>query len=254
MTDEEKKDATESAKSGTERTRLSEHFERDLLKSEHQAGETSKKKKTFWSRLLNDLRKPRFYVEIAALVIVGIYTYQAREANKLTRQLVHGTVAPLVVCNIYAQRVVPRELTVEVACPNKGQTTADNVGGSVRISTETFPEQKVLHRSSYEFGGAGFAIQRDDSKTWTYPLEGFSEVQEMPLIIKWQEIIVVDGTVSYSDGIGGTVSRPFCQVYANYTILFPDYNERFHDGSCQEILPRLRTALKHKQEDEQPKK
>ena len=76
----------------------------------------------------------------------------------------------------------------------------------------------------------------------------------MPLIIKWQEIIVVDGTVSYSDGIGGTVSRPFCQVYANYTILFPDYNEGFHDGSCQEILPRLRTALKHKQEDEQPKK
>src|SRR5713226_9572341 len=151
------------------------------------------------------------------ITMIGVFWYaeEAKQANKLQRTLLHGTVAPLVVCNVDAQRVVPRELTVEVVCPNKGQTVADDVHGTVSITTETFPEPTVLHQSTYRFGNTGVAIQRDESKTWTYPLEGFSEAQEMPLIIKWKEIIVVDGAVNYSDGIGGTVHRPFCQVYAN---------------------------------------
>ena len=212
LTEKNKKGAAETTESGSQRTRLSGHFELDLPETENATHKSTQKKKGFRERLKRDIRRPRFWLEILALLVVGAYTYQAREGNKLTRKLVHGTVAPLVICNIYAQRVVPRELTVEVVCPNKGQTVADDVRGTVTIITETFPDQKVLHRSSYQFGGTGIAIQRDDSKKWTYPLEGFSEAQEMPLIIKWQEIIVVDGVVNYSDGIGGTVHRPFCQV------------------------------------------
>ena len=75
----------------------------------------------------------------------------------------------------------------------------------------------------------------------------------MPLIIKWQEIIVVDGGVNYSDGISGTVHRTFCQVYANYSLLLPDMMEGFY-GQCEDTLPRLRTALTNKQKADQPKK
>ncbi len=202
---------------------------------------------------------------IAKWALAGAWIYAAiavfqwcatRQANALTRKLVQGTVAPLVICSVDAQRVVPRELTVEVVCPNSGLTIADDVNGTVTITSEKFPEGTVLAHHSYQFGGKGVVIQphEPEPKKWTYPLEGFSEAEEMPRIINWQEIIIADGSVNYSDRIGGTVTRPFCQVYANYTILFPDYHEGFHDGSCQEILPRLRTALKHKQEDEQQKK
>jgi hypothetical protein len=198
----------------------------------------------------------RFVLELAGFVVITFYTCQAYRGNQLTRTLVHGTVAPLIVCSVNAQRVVSRELTVEVVCPNTGQTIADDVTGIMNIIVESLPDGSVLSQNAYKFGGKGVIIRAHEptATKWTFPLAGFDEPTEMPRIIKWQEIIVADGSVNYADGLGGTVSRPFCQIYANYSILFPDYTEGFHDGSCDEMLPRLRTALKHKQDDEQKQK
>jgi hypothetical protein len=42
--------------------------------------------KTFFNQLGNDLKKPRFWIEIAALFVVGLYTRQAYVANTLTKK------------------------------------------------------------------------------------------------------------------------------------------------------------------------
>lgn len=98
LTEEDKSKPSESAESGSERTRLSGHFEVDLPESEDKAGDRGKKKKRFGNPLANDLQKPRFYLEIVALVVVSFYTafagYQSckmREANRLSHQLLETT-------------------------------------------------------------------------------------------------------------------------------------------------------------------
>jgi hypothetical protein len=85
LTDEDKKKAAETAESGAKRTRLSGHFELDFPKPEHHAAEASQKKNTFLARLGNDFQKPRFYLEIAALIGLFCYVHSASiqaNANK----------------------------------------------------------------------------------------------------------------------------------------------------------------------------
>jgi hypothetical protein len=92
LSDEEKKDAPKTAEGGTGKTHLTGHFELDFPKTDDGTSESEKQKKTLKSRFLNDLQKPRFYLEVAALLVVVAYTtfagYQSckmREANGLTR-------------------------------------------------------------------------------------------------------------------------------------------------------------------------
>ena len=96
-------------------------------------------------------------------------------------------------------------------------------------------------------------MQRGDPKIWTFPLEDFNEPSEMTLIHDWKEIVLIKGDVQYSDGIGGEMVRPFCWVYTNYGLLLPNSSEGAL-GGCDDTLPRLRTALKHKQEAKRQKK
>ena len=41
---------------------------------------------TFAERFKNDLQKPRFWLELLALLVVAFYTCQAKIANDLTRK------------------------------------------------------------------------------------------------------------------------------------------------------------------------
>src|SRR6266851_9274852 len=77
-------------------------------------------------------------------------------------------------CTRYAQRNVTSELTPVLNCADSGQAIADNVRCAFSIITESFPEQKVLHKRDYSYGGFGTFIQRGDPKIWTFPLEDFN--------------------------------------------------------------------------------
>jgi hypothetical protein len=86
LTEDDRKDSTKPVDSGPSRARLSGHIELDFLESESRAVETTKKKRTFRSRFVNDLGKPRFYLEILAILVVCGYTYQAYQGNWLARR------------------------------------------------------------------------------------------------------------------------------------------------------------------------
>jgi hypothetical protein len=253
LTDEDQNQPQKRTSEGSSPVRLSGNFTVDFKQPEAAETKREKKNRTFLERLEREIKRPRFWIEIAALIVGGLYTYQAREANKINRKLIHGTLTPLVTCSALPQREVPTELYVILTCANVGQNIAEDVQGTIRITTKAFPEEKTLASSEFPFGGGGTFIKVGDPKQWSFPLDKFAEAKEMPLIHTWKEIIVIDGEVRHSDGVGGTARRPFCQVYTNYELLKPDMREGIYEDNCEDTLLRLRTALKHKNEADQSK-
>ncbi len=202
MTAEDKSKAPESTEGGSPRSRLSGHFELDLPEAEHATKQSEKRPKTFGSRLTNDLKKPRFWLEIGALVIVGVYTYQARRANQFTQEIVRSTISASVFCAVSSgfshmgSSDAPMTGAFYVQCNNQGKVSAQRVSGKFTLTAKSFPDERILYSEFWPFGGNDTDILGNDAATWPFSTPKYSPETEPQLITAGKEIIIGDVAMS----------------------------------------------------------
>ena len=85
MTNEDKEDPANPARSGPPSGRWSGYLKCDLSKPEDTTQEREKSQESCFARLTSNLQKLRVWLEILTLLVVGFYACEARQANELTR-------------------------------------------------------------------------------------------------------------------------------------------------------------------------
>jgi hypothetical protein len=166
-----------------------------------------------------------FILEVIGLIILGVYTYQARRANQLTQEVVRSTVSPSVFCAVSASfghrggRDVPMTGGFFVTCNNQGKITAQKVSGVFTLIAKSFPDERILYSETWLFGGNDATIFGNDSVTWPFHTPNYSPETEPERITAGKEIIIGKVVLSFADETGETVTRRFCFVEMNWANL-----------------------------------
>jgi len=134
----------------------------------------------------------------------------AKEANDLTRAMVKGTQSAYFRIMPELQRHAendPRPVMVLISFTNRGIASASQISGKVRYTRRG--RNGNIEETSEQPIGASIVGNTDQFAR----VFATSAPNDMPTI-RWQ-IITVDGTVSYDNGIGERPTQPFC-----FTIVF----------------------------------
>ena len=211
MTEKEKKESAETTDSGAERTRLSGHFELDLPKTENATKQRQEQKKTFLTRLKNDVQKPRFWLEVAAIIVVGTYTFEAWRANQLTQTALRLSEG----ADLVLDPIAFDQTTGVIALPfqNTGKRTAITTHEHFEEVRVQRPSETIFQHDRVDLYGSREIAPGKDFGPASYTIPNWKP-SEWADIQKGTLTIVIGGIVTYDDGLGpklGTVkSYRFC--------------------------------------------
>jgi hypothetical protein len=166
------------------------------------------------------LKDVRFWINLLTLFAVVYYAYQAKAANDLTRKIVRSTISASLSCAVnssFQRHRADEPLTgaFYVNCGNAGKVAAEHVFGSLILTAKSFPDERVLHTESWQFGGWDTSIAGNDGSVWPFYSAEFSPERERQAITEETEMVIGDVVVSYGDETGTTVVRKFCHVEMN---------------------------------------
>jgi hypothetical protein len=217
--------------------------------ADHQIQETSAKVKgflerskqegrVFWKRLCKLIRQPKTWLEIAAIVVVGIYTHYAKQQvdamNKTLEEIKKQTpkitesadaakrAADLGFFQAKGTQAAQVRFSVGFTCDNEaailvngsntGHVTAENVTATLRITRKAWPSKRIVSGpATITLGPQPLPPNSPDSG-------GFNERFNERVVIPGKDIctaignggqfIMIDWSASYGNGFGDIIRKP----------------------------------------------
>lgn len=221
MTSKDQDQPKSSVKEAPTKTILSGHFSVDLKEPENRQTKSEKKKQTFRERSYREIKKLRFWLEVAALIIGGCYTHyahqqvsEAHEANRLTKiaqgqteETISNTNRPWlgVSGSLLTDLAVGHKPIVTITIKNYGQSPTEFRG---KLVTAT--------GAANEIDEGVRAVQSAEPKTYSeavvFPNQDYLLIEplkdpivsdmEMNQIQKGSIVILVGVVLTYKDRIG----------------------------------------------------
>jgi hypothetical protein len=157
LTDKDQGNPAKSAHGGSERGQLTGHFVLDLPQSDRDTNQRQKPEKRFFDQLKTDFRKPRFYLEIAALI--GLFCYAHSASIQATANQTAATAAATQAAVADEAMRVSNRPYVEVSGGNIAQWIYDPKGAEIglKISFENYgatPASQMLVNGCLMYDGA----------------------------------------------------------------------------------------------------
>lgn len=183
---------------------------------------TEKQNRTFFDRLKRDLQRPRFYLEIAALFVVVIYTFEAWRANNLTQHIIQvNEAAAFTFVPVLQLRV---RNTIAISFINKGKATAPEVHGEIAFARFDVKTGKMTQTEVVRFDEYTIAEGQDIERL--IPLK--PPVSKFPDSL-FQDFLRLKAVITYDDGFGGKHSKSFCRGYIVEAVGSGSYQSAWYD-------------------------
>jgi hypothetical protein len=180
----------------------------------------------FWNRLKRQLRKPRFFLELLALIGLGFYSCETRRTNNLTQTALDNSKSQFtteqrpyvwLTNNLGPFSVEPLNsgntsgrLGFNFHYTNFGKSPAVNCQTQARIIFGENAEERISFRSLDPRKGAIVPPGKDEYNTaWSdnpVSQDLFAKIQTAGTV----EYVIVSGYFQYSDTSGNVYSSEFC--------------------------------------------
>jgi hypothetical protein len=217
--------------------RLSGHCKLDKPETDPATHKNKHKQATtFYQRFKRALHKPRFVLEILALLVVVFYTYEAWLANSYTRRS-NEAVFDFNPVIQWDRAIIVYDLV------NKGKASARDVEGRVELTVRDIITNRVIQTEQQPFENIGSAIRPESGFDRMFSLN--TQARDEPTMLKEfaQQVVIMKVDMHYKAGFEGITEwllrrreyQSFCKEYVTDVRL--DHGPNLLLGDCDNVKP-----------------
>jgi hypothetical protein len=170
----------------------------------------------------------------------------AKEANRLTRQLLRGTDAAHIVTKVVSQDIRPDNRQIRISFRNDGKVNALNVQGSATVCLLSFPAGEKINCNTIPVAKSQLAFEGDEI---TLAFDGIIGDGDITLLENNRATVQYSSNFRFNDGFDDWIDGSSCQLYFVRHFLSSDRVQERNWTSCDVGRTILSAEVKRRAEE-----